>query len=147
MSQSGGPSNGHGSGPSSGQSSGQSSGWSPELPPEPAASASGREPLPDLIARLIDEGKDYARAEQERARVVAGFYAVNIRDIALLAVVALIILFALLVASMVGAMLILSPYVGPLAAFAIVMGGGLVLTLILLALAMGRIKRLMEPRR
>lgn len=135
------------------QSSGQSSGWSPEPSPESSGPESpgpdspvGREPLPDLIGRLISEGKDYARAESYRARIIASFYAANIRDIMIFAVIALIMVFALLVAALVGLMLILSPHVGPLAAFAIVMGGSFLLTGVLLLLALTRVKRLMEPR-
>jgi hypothetical protein len=106
------------------------------------------ESVRDSIARLYADGRAYAEAEIERQKLRAGIAAAGARDAAILGAVALMLLFGVVVASLVGLIFGLAPALGPLGATGAVLGGTLLVILLLLLLAkarIGRMKRAMKP--
>lgn len=83
--------------------------------------------IPSLVAQLVDEGKQYARAEVAvyRARLTPRI--AEARNAAIFAVAALSLVQALLVAGLVGLILALSRWLGPGGATAAVVGVGLLI--------------------
>lgn len=118
----------------------QASGWSPE--PVDPDSPEAREPLSDLLRRLASDGKAYAQAESARIKVRGRFYAVNARDVAICAALALFLLHALVVALLVGLVIALVPMVGIWAAIAIMAAGTLAVMAVVALVAANRINRL-----
>lgn len=91
------------------------------------------------FARLYADGVAYATAEAERQKLRAGLVGAGVRDAAILAVVALMLLFATLVAFLIGLIIALAPELGALWATFAVLGASLIVTTILLLLAKWRI--------
>ncbi|MHA6766004.1 phage holin family protein [Sphingobium ummariense] len=100
------------------------------------------ESVRDTLARLYSDGRAYASAEMDRQRLRAGILGTGVRDAAVLALVALILLFSAIVALLVGLILTLEGSIGPLWATLAVVGGTLLVTLVLLLLAKARIERM-----
>ncbi|WP_240334283.1 hypothetical protein [Sphingobium estronivorans] len=100
------------------------------------------ESVRDVLTRLYTDGRAYAEAEVERQKLRAGLVGAGIRDALILGAVGIVLVFASLVACLVGVILVLSPLVGTGWATCIVFGGGVILALILLLLARGRIDRM-----
>ena len=100
------------------------------------------ESVRDVWARLYTDGRAYAEAEVERQKLRAGIIGAGVREALILAGVSIILIFASLVASMVGGILFFAPLVGMGWAICIVVGGGLLPALILLLFAKGRIDRM-----
>ncbi|EQB30705.1 hypothetical protein M529_18350 [Sphingobium ummariense RL-3] len=98
------------------------------------------ESVRDTLARLYSDGRAYASAEMDRQRLRAGILGTGVRDAAVLALVALILLFSAIVALLVGLILTLERSIGPLWATLAVVGGTLLATLVLLLLAKARIE-------
>lgn len=115
-----------------------------ELPPHPDSPdrEAQEESLGALLSRLAQDGRAYAEAEIDRQKVRAGIVSAGVRDIAILLLVALILLFGALVALMVGLVLALSPMLGPLGATGAVVGGALMIAVILALLARRRVKKI-----
>ena len=90
--------------------------------------------------RLSDQ--TYAAAEAEKQKLRAGIVATGVRNAAILGVIAFILLFASIVALLVGLIHVLEPMIGPLGATLAVFGAGLVITIILALLAKGCITRM-----
>ncbi|MGC4251987.1 MAG: hypothetical protein QM605_11185 [Sphingobium sp.] len=106
------------------------------------------ESVRDSIARLYADGRAYAEAEVERQKLRAGIAAAGMRDAALLGGLALLLLFGVIVAGLVGLIFSLAPMLGPFGATGAVLGGTLLVILLLLLLAkarIGRMKRAMKP--
>ncbi|BAV64155.1 hypothetical protein [Sphingobium cloacae] len=106
------------------------------------------ESVRDSIARLYADGRAYAEAEVERQKLRAGLAAAGVRDAAILGGLALMLLFGVIVAGLVGLIFGLAPMLGPLGATGAVLGGTLLVVLLLLLLAkarIGRMKRAMKP--
>lgn len=78
---------------------------------EPAAP--GQPPLPDLFARLVDEGEDFVRAEIGLYRAQAVRRLVDGRWAAALIGGALVLLFAATIALILGLLMTLATRVGP----------------------------------
>lgn len=91
------------------------------------------------FTRLYADGRAYAQAEVERQKLRAGIVGVGVRNAAILGVVALMLLFAAIVALLVGLVIALAPMIGPLWAALTVFGGGLLVAILLLLLAKGQI--------
>ena len=89
------------------------------------------ESIAALAGRLVDDGKQFVRAEVAlyRARLMPRIG--NIRNAAILGVTALFLLQAILTAALVGLILILLPATGAGGATAIVVVGGLAVTALL----------------
>lgn len=129
-------------------------GWQPEpeeLDETPTASAADEEiSTPDLIRLLIAEGRNYAANEVQRQKLRASVLGTAARDAAILAFIALTLLFGALIAGLIGLIIGLAAHVGgALAATGIVIGGALLLILLLLLIARARVKkalRLSFPR-
>lgn len=98
----------------------------------------------DVIRALIQDGREYASLEVEKQKLRAGIFATGARKAAVLGGAALFLLFGLLVAIPIGAIWILSPHVGPLAATAIVLVVGLLIVLVLAQLAKAKFRATMR---
>lgn len=96
----------------------------------------------DAFARLYADARAYAAAEAEKQKLRAGIVATGVRNAAILGVIAFILLFASIVALLVGLIHVLEPLIGPLGATLAVFGAGLVITIILALLAKGCITRM-----
>jgi len=81
-------------------------------------------PIGETVGRLIDDGKAYARAEVDLARVRALMLVERFRSAAILAAAALLFAIGALVALAMTAVLSLANLIGPL-------GGGLAATLLI----------------
>lgn len=101
-----------------------------------------QESLGDSIGRLYADACDYAQAEVHRQKLRAGIAVAGIRDAAILGALAVMFLLAGIVALLVGCVMALAPLVGPFAAAGIVFGLTLLLVIILLLVAKGRIGRM-----
>ena len=95
-----------------------------------AAVVEEERPIGETVARLIDEGKAYARAEIDLARARLDVKMVRIRAVALLGALALLFGIGALVALAMTAVLTLADLLGPL-------GGGLLATALIAAIAGG----------
>lgn len=100
------------------------------------------ESVRDVLARLYTDGRAYAEAEVDRQKLRAGIVGAGVRDALILAAVGIVLIFASLVACLVGLIFLLAPLVGTGWATCIVAGGGLALAAILLLFAKGRIDRM-----
>ena len=78
----------------------------------------------------------------EKQKLRAGIVATGVRNAAILGVIAFVLLFASIVALLVGLIHVLEPLIGPLGATLAVFGAGLVITIILALLAKGCITRM-----
>lgn len=130
------------------------SGWSPEPGDENApvdesvqADHSPREPLSDVLRRLIENARAYAEAESQRQKLRASFIASNLRDAAIAGILALFLLFAVIVALLIGLIVALAPVVGIWWALVIVIAGGLLAVAALSLFAAARVKRLKRKDR
>ncbi len=112
------------------------------LTQEPLQTDAQDESVRDVFARLYSDGRAYAEAEVERQKLRAGIAGAGIRDALIFALVGIMLVFAAIVAGLVGVILALSPLVGPGWATGAVFGGALVIALILLLFAKGRIDRM-----
>lgn len=127
----------------------QETGWSPEEHIENADASPTQQSMEhdadsstvEVLQTLFENGKDYARFEMERQKLRMEILAAGFRFAAIFGVVALFLLFGLLVALPVGAIWILSPYVGPLAAMLIVLLLGIAVIAILAALIRSRLRK------
>lgn len=102
----------------------------------------------DVFARLYADGRAYAAAEAEKQKLRAGIVGVGIRSAAIFGVIALILLFASIVALFVGLTIVLSQIMPPIWATLIVVAAGLILVMLLLLAAKGcitRMKRAITP--
>lgn len=100
------------------------------------------ESVRQVFSRLYADGRAYAEAEVNRQKLRAGLVSGGVRDAAIFAVAGAMLLFATVVACFVGIILLLSPHLGAGWATLAVLGGGVIVTLILLLLAKGRIDRM-----
>lgn len=100
------------------------------------------ESVRDVFARLYDDGRAYAQAEADRQKLRLGILGAGIRDAAIFAIVAIMLLFASLVAFLIGLIIALAPRLGPLWATCAVFGAALLVALGLLLLAKARIDRM-----
>lgn len=100
--------------------------------------------LATLVARLIDDGEEFVRAELKlyRARLFSRLD--TARNAIILIVIALSLAQAVIVAALVGALILLRPVVGPGWATAIVVLAGLALAGLLAWLAIQQLKRATE---
>jgi len=94
------------------------------------------------FARLYADGRAYADAEIARQKLRAGIAATGVRDAAIFAVAGAILVFAGLVAFLVGLVLVLAPHIGAEWAAGAVFGSTILVALILLLLAKTRISRM-----
>lgn len=121
-----------------------------QQPAEPAATpqADGAdsyapdETVHDVLASLYADGRAYAAAEGERQKLRAGLVVSGVRDAAIFAGVAIMLVFATLVAFLIGLIIALAPRLGPLWATLAVLGASLLVALVLLLLARARIGRM-----
>jgi 2-keto-3-deoxy-galactonokinase len=100
------------------------------------------ETVRDAFARFYADARAYAAAEAEKQKLRAGIIATSVRNAAILGVVALMLVFATLVALLVGLILALQSRLGAMGATFTVVGGGLLVAVILLLLAKGCITRM-----
>ncbi|UZW56541.1 phage holin family protein [Sphingobium sp. JS3065] len=109
---------------------------------EPAQIEEQDESVRDVFTRLYADGRAYAEAEVERQKLRAGIVGAGVRDAAILATAAITLIFAAIVAGLVGLILALAPYLGTGWATGAVFGGALIIALLLLLIARGRIDRM-----
>lgn len=109
---------------------------------EPLQTEAQEESVRDVFTRLYSDGRAYAEAEVERQKLRAGIVGAGIRDALIFATAGIMLVFAAIVAGLVGIILALSPLVGPGWATGAVFGGALVIALLLLLVAKGRIDRM-----
>ena len=100
------------------------------------------ESVRDVFARLYADGRAYAAAEADKQKARAGLIGAGVRDAAIFAVVAIMLIFAALVAFLIGLIIALSPQLGPLWATFAVLGASLLVTTGLLLMAKARISRM-----
>ncbi|WP_145200520.1 phage holin family protein [Sphingobium sp. B2] len=100
------------------------------------------ESVRDVFARLYADGRAYAAAEADKQKARAGLIGAGVRDAAIFAVVAIMLIFATLVAFLIGLIIALSPQLGPLWATFAVLGASLLVTTGLLLMAKARISRM-----
>ncbi|MDQ4419862.1 hypothetical protein OOT33_05330 [Sphingobium sp. DEHP117] len=101
----------------------------------------GNVPLPELARRIVSEGRAYATTEIERQRVKALIIGSGARDMALLALAAIFLLFGVMTALVVGFVWMLAPLVGVAGALAITILGTLLIVALLLLAARACIRR------
>ena len=131
----------------------QETGWSPEEDIEHSDASPAHAPMEDageddanrstveVIQTLFENGKDYARFEMERQKLRMEIMASGFRFAATFGIVALFLLFGLLVALPIGAIWILSPYVGPLVATLIVLLVGIAVIALLAAMIRSKLRK------
>lgn len=100
------------------------------------------ESVRDVFARLYADGRAYAAAEADKQKARAGLIGAGVRDAAILAGVAIMLVFATLVAFLIGLIIALAPQLGPLWATFAVLGASLLVAIGLLLLAKARISRM-----
>ena len=114
----------------------------PVVPPCAEDGQKAEESIGETFARLYADGRAYADAELAKQKLRASILAGGIRDAAILAISALLLLFAAIIAFLVGLVIALPPALGPIGAAGAVLGGALLLTAILLMFAKSRIGRM-----
>lgn len=119
----------------------------PSAPPmaldETISGETGRDQtVSESFARLLADGRAYIEAEADRQKLRAGIFTKGLRDAAILAAVAVMLLFGTLVAVLIGLIIALSPALTPLGATGAVFGGAILVSLVLLLLAKARISRM-----
>ena len=103
------------------------------------------EPIGEAFAQLTEDAKAYASAELAYYRALAIAKAKDGRDAAALGSFALLFAFAALVAVAVGAVMVLAPVIGALAATAVVFVVSMVLAGIFAWLAWTKVSAMLEP--
>ncbi|WP_375195516.1 phage holin family protein [Sphingobium sp.] len=106
---------------------------------EPRQTEAPDESVREVFLRLYADGRAYAQAEVERQKLRAGMVAVGVRNAVIFAAIAVMLIFAALVACLIGAIIALSPHLGAGWATTVVSGGSLVVASILLLIAKGQI--------
>lgn len=109
---------------------------SPEQAWEPDGS------VKDTFAQLYADGRAYADAEIERQKLRMGLASAGVRDAAIYGVAGFMVIFAGLIAFLVGLILVLAPHLGAGWATLAVFGSSLLVALALLLLAKARIARM-----
>lgn len=105
------------------------------------------ESVSQVFARVIEEGRAYARAEADKQKARAGIVMGGVRNAAIFGLVALILVFAAIVTLLVGLVFALAVQVGPFWATLIVVGGALIVAIALLLAAKGSISSMMRKIR
>ncbi|WP_242123028.1 phage holin family protein [Sphingobium sp. Sx8-8] len=100
------------------------------------------ESVREVFSRLYADGRAYAEAEVERQKLRAGIVAAGVRNAAIFAAVAVVLLFAALVACLIGVIIALTPDLGAGWATAAVAGGSLAIALLLLLIAKGQMSQI-----
>lgn len=96
----------------------------------------------ESFASLLADGRAYIEAEADRQKLRATIVAKGLRDAAILAAVAMMLLFGTLVALLIGLIIALSPALTPIGATGAVLGGAIAMSMVLLLLAKARISRM-----
>lgn len=104
--------------------------------------AARQESVGDAFRRLYTDARDYAAAEAEKQKLRLSLIMAGVRNAAIFAVTAFLILFASLVALLVGLIHVLEPMIGPLGATLAIFAAGIVVAILLLLLAKGCITRM-----
>ncbi len=102
------------------------------------------ESVKEVFARLYSDGRAYASAEAERQKLRVGIIGTAVRNAAIFVIVALMLVFATIVAFLIGLIIALSPQLGPLWATFAVLGASLLVALILLLLAKNAITGMLK---
>lgn len=105
------------------------------------------ESVSQVFARVIEDGRAYARAEADKQKARAGIVMGGVRNAAIFGLVALILVFAAIVTLLVGLVFALAVQVGPFWATLIVVGGALIVAIALLLAAKGSISSMMRKIR
>ncbi len=100
------------------------------------------EAISAVFARLYEDGRSYAQAELDRQKLRVGIIGAGVRDAAIFAMVAIMLLFAALVALLIGLIFALSPDLGRWGAIGAVLSSTVIVSLVLLLLAKARIGRM-----
>ena len=98
----------------------------------------------EAFAQLLADGRAYADAEIERQKIRAGIAGAAVRDAAIFGAAGIVLIFAGLVAFLVGLVLMLTPYIGAGWSAAAIFGASLLIALLLLLLAKARVSRMMK---
>lgn len=101
-----------------------------------------------VFARLIADGRAYASAEANRQKLRATLVAGGIRNAAIFGILAMMLVFAGIIALLVGLVVALTPHIGAIwAALAVFAGSVLVATALLLLAksCIGKMKRAVAP--
>ncbi|WP_340264142.1 hypothetical protein [Sphingobium mellinum] len=96
----------------------------------------------DVFARLYTDGRAYADAEIKRQKLRAGIAGTAVRDAVIFGAAGVLLVFAGLVAFLVGLTIALAPHLGAGWAACAVFGASLLVALILLLVAKGRITKM-----
>ncbi len=104
--------------------------------------AARQESVGDAFRRLYTDARDYAAAEAEKQKLRLNLILAGVRNAAIFAATAFLILFASLVALLVGLIHVLEPMIGPLGATLAIFAAGIVIAILLLLLAKGCITRM-----
>lgn len=102
------------------------------------------ESVKEVFTRLFTDGRAYASAEVDRQKLRVGIIGSAVRNAAIFVIVALMLLFATIVAFLIGLIIALSPQMGPLLATFAVLGGSLLVAIILLLLAKNTITGMLK---
>lgn len=114
-----------------------------ETPPTEGHDAAGQqESVRDSFARFYADGRVYVQAEVEKQKLRAGIIGTAVRDALICAMVALMLLFASIVALLIGLIIAFAPMIGALWSTFAVLGGALIIAVALLLLAKARIGRM-----
>lgn len=100
------------------------------------------ETVREVMARLYADGRAYAAAEAEKQKLRAGIIGGAVRNAAIFVTVAMMLVFASIVAFLIGLIIALAPRLGPLWATFAVLGGSMIVALVLLLLARSSISRM-----
>ncbi|QGP80882.1 phage holin family protein [Sphingobium sp. CAP-1] len=113
----------------------------------PGGAAHPDDGMKEVLTRLYADGRAYAAAEAEKQKLRAGIAAIGVRNAAILGGAALVLLFASVIALLVGLILALAQSIAPIWATLIVVGGAILVALLLLLLAKGCINRMTKAIR
>lgn len=115
--------------------------------PEGAAGQEQTDSVREAFARLYADGRAYADAEIERQKLRATIAGIAVRDAVILGAAGALLVFAGLVAFLVGLTIALVPHIGAGWAACAVFGASLLVALMLLLIAKGRITRMTKAIR
>lgn len=100
------------------------------------------ETVGEVLARLYADGRAYAEAEAERQKLRVGIISTGARDALMFAAAGAMLIFASLVACLVGVIFVLVPHLGAGWATVLVFGSGVLIALVLLLIAKSRVGRM-----
>jgi hypothetical protein len=104
--------------------------------------AARQESVGEAFKRVYKDARAYAAAEAEKQKLRLGLIMAGVRNAAIFGIAAFLMIFASLVALLVGLIHVFEPMIGPLGAALAVFAAGIIVAIVLLLFAKGCISRM-----